>query len=295
MPNRFGGREDLEAVDFLQELNAVVHATHPGVSMIAEESTAWPGVSRPTEGGGLGFTFKWNMGWMHDTLALRRAGAGASPLAPRRADVLDGLRLGRELRPPALARRGRAREGRAAPQDAGGRVAAVRQPARALRAHVGAPREAAALHGRRARPGHRVVGGRLARLVRARLPAPPGDAAVRRRPQRRLPGGAGALGGRLPAGGLRVARRRRAGGQHAGVPATLGGRRAPARLPRQLLARRAAPLAPSPAGRRRVARGAEHRRRGVRRLGRRQRRRRDGLRAEQDATEPVNATVTMNF
>jgi 1,4-alpha-glucan branching enzyme len=68
LPNRFGGREDLEAVSFLQELNAVVHGIHPGVAMIAEESTAWPGVSRPTEGGGLGFTFKWNMGWMHDTL-----------------------------------------------------------------------------------------------------------------------------------------------------------------------------------------------------------------------------------
>ena len=68
LPNRFGGREDLEAVSFLQELNSVVHAVHPGVAMIAEESTAWAGVSRPTDGGGLGFTFKWNMGWMHDTL-----------------------------------------------------------------------------------------------------------------------------------------------------------------------------------------------------------------------------------
>jgi 1,4-alpha-glucan branching enzyme len=68
VPNRFGGREDLEAVAFLQELNAVVHAAHPGVVMVAEESTAWPGVSRPTDTGGLGFTFKWNMGWMHDTL-----------------------------------------------------------------------------------------------------------------------------------------------------------------------------------------------------------------------------------
>ena len=72
VPNRFGGREDLDAVSFLQELNAVVHATHPGVAMLAEESTAWPGVSRPTDGGGLGFTFKWNMGWMHDTLGYLR-------------------------------------------------------------------------------------------------------------------------------------------------------------------------------------------------------------------------------
>ncbi len=68
VPNRYGGREDLEAASFLRELNAVVHGAHPGVAMIAEESTAWPGVSRPTDGGGLGFTFKWNMGWMHDTL-----------------------------------------------------------------------------------------------------------------------------------------------------------------------------------------------------------------------------------
>jgi len=68
VPNRYGGREDLEAVSFLRELNEVVHARHPGVTVSAEESTAWPGVSRPTSVGGLGFTFKWNMGWMHDTL-----------------------------------------------------------------------------------------------------------------------------------------------------------------------------------------------------------------------------------
>ncbi len=68
VPNVQGGRENLEAVAFLQELNAVLHDREPGVSVTAEESTAWPGVSRPTDGGGLGFTFKWNMGWMHDTL-----------------------------------------------------------------------------------------------------------------------------------------------------------------------------------------------------------------------------------
>jgi 1,4-alpha-glucan branching enzyme len=67
-PNIYGGREDLEAVSFLKEMNEVVHGAHPGVTTIAEESTAWPGVSRPTYVGGLGFGLKWNMGWMHDTL-----------------------------------------------------------------------------------------------------------------------------------------------------------------------------------------------------------------------------------
>ena len=69
LPNEYGGRENLQAVRFLQEANAVVHEQCPGCYTIAEESTAWPMVSRPTYLGGLGFTFKWNMGWMHDTLA----------------------------------------------------------------------------------------------------------------------------------------------------------------------------------------------------------------------------------
>jgi 1,4-alpha-glucan branching enzyme len=69
VPNEFGGREDLEAVDFLKELNEVLYGHEPGIISAAEESTAWPGVSRPTYLGGLGFGFKWNMGWMHDTLA----------------------------------------------------------------------------------------------------------------------------------------------------------------------------------------------------------------------------------
>jgi 1,4-alpha-glucan branching enzyme len=67
-PNALGGRENLEAEQFLQELNAVVHRRVPGTTTIAEESTAWPGVTRRTDEGGLGFGFKWNMGWMHDTL-----------------------------------------------------------------------------------------------------------------------------------------------------------------------------------------------------------------------------------
>ena len=66
--NRFGGRENLEAVDFIKQANELVYRHHPSVMLVAEESTAWPAVSRPTYLGGLGFGFKWNMGWMNDTL-----------------------------------------------------------------------------------------------------------------------------------------------------------------------------------------------------------------------------------
>ncbi len=69
VPNRYGGNENLEAITFLRELNEVVHGKYPGALVIAEESTAWPQVTRPTWLGGLGFSMKWNMGWMNDTLA----------------------------------------------------------------------------------------------------------------------------------------------------------------------------------------------------------------------------------
>jgi len=68
IPNRYGGRENLEAVAFFQELSRIVRERCPGAMLVAEESTAWPGVTRSPDEGGLGFTYKWNMGWMHDTL-----------------------------------------------------------------------------------------------------------------------------------------------------------------------------------------------------------------------------------
>jgi 1,4-alpha-glucan branching enzyme len=68
IPNKFGGRENLEAIDFIKRMNEVAHGRFPGILTVAEESTAWPGVSRPVYLGGLGFSLKWNMGWMNDTL-----------------------------------------------------------------------------------------------------------------------------------------------------------------------------------------------------------------------------------
>ena len=68
LPNQYGGRENLEAIDFLRKFNHITHVEFPGIMTIAEESTAWPQVTRPPYIGGLGFSFKWNMGWMHDTL-----------------------------------------------------------------------------------------------------------------------------------------------------------------------------------------------------------------------------------
>ena len=72
IPNYFGGRENLAAISFLQKMNEVVHGIFPGILTIAEESTSWPMVSRPTTFGGLGFSCKWNMGWMHDTLGYMK-------------------------------------------------------------------------------------------------------------------------------------------------------------------------------------------------------------------------------
>ncbi len=68
IPNKYGGRENLEAIELLKEVNQELYGTHPGIVTVAEESTAWPAVSRPVYLGGLGFGYKWNMGWMHDTL-----------------------------------------------------------------------------------------------------------------------------------------------------------------------------------------------------------------------------------
>ena len=156
-PNSLGGRENLDAVSFLREVNATCYKRVPGIAMIAEESTAWPGVTRPVHLGGLGFGLKWNMGWMHDTLSyLSRDPVHRSyhhdeitfsmiyaysenyvlPLS--HDEVVHGK--GSLLR-----------------KMAGRRVAPVRRAALAAGVHVGASGQAAAVHGLGVRPGRRVV------------------------------------------------------------------------------------------------------------------------------------------
>ena len=156
IPNVHGGNENLEAVSFLQRANEVVFGSHPGATTLAEESTAWPMVSRPTSVGGLGFGYKWNMGWMHDSLAVHVRGFHQPQVPSQRDHLLPRLRLRRELRPPPLARRGRARQAVPDRKDARRRVAEVREPPRLLRLHVRPSRQTTPVHGRRNSPAPRM-------------------------------------------------------------------------------------------------------------------------------------------
>jgi hypothetical protein len=188
IPNVYGGRENLEAIDFMRQFNEAVYGEFPDIVTHAEESTAWGGVSRPTYLGGLGFGGKWDMGWMHDTLQYMERDPIHRSLAPRRGHVPVGVHGERELRAPAEPRRGRARQGVAAAQDAGRRLAAVRQPPAALCDAVVPARQEAAVHGVRA--GH-VVG--VEPRGHARLEPPRRSRTARgrphpgRRPQRPVP------------------------------------------------------------------------------------------------------------
>ena len=102
VPNEYGGRENLDAVAFLQAMNREVYGTHPGVMTIAEESTSWPKVSQPVHEGGLGFGFKWNMGFMHDTLEYLTREPVHRKLPPQRTDLRPALCLLGKFRAAAL-------------------------------------------------------------------------------------------------------------------------------------------------------------------------------------------------
>ena len=173
MPNQFGGREDLDAVVVPQgaERGRCTRAS-PGVISAAEESTAWPGVSRPTYLGGLGFGFKWNMGWMHDTLDYFQRDPVYRRYHHHQLTFSLMYAFSENFILPLSPRRGRARQGLAAGEDAGRPLAAAGEPARAVRLHVGAPRQEAAVHGRRVRPGAEWSHASVARLAPARGPRP---------------------------------------------------------------------------------------------------------------------------
>ena len=151
VPERPWRRENLDAIAFLRDLNTRVFGDHPGATTMAEESTAWPQVSRPVDMGGLGFGYKWNMGWMHDTLEYMHQEPVHRRFHHHQLTFGLALRLLGKLRPAAQPRRGRARQGFAARQDAGRPLAEVRQSARLFRLHVDASRQEAPVHGRRVR------------------------------------------------------------------------------------------------------------------------------------------------
>ena len=183
VPNRFGGRENLDAIEFLRELNTLTHAEQPGSITVAEESTAWPSVSRPTYLGGLGFTYKWNMGWMNDILEYVTQGSGPPALGSPPPDVLAALRVQRELHPAVLARRSRARQGIDVRQDSRRRLAEGRDAARAVRLHVRPSGQEADVHGLRVRSGPRVELRSEPRLAPARRAAARRAAALRAGPE----------------------------------------------------------------------------------------------------------------
>ena len=219
MPNIHGGRENLEAVAFLQEMNATVYREVPGVVTIAEESTAWPGVTRPTHLGGLGFGFKWNMGWMHDSLAyIERAPVYRSYHHGQLTFSMMYAYSENYVLPISHDEvvYGKGSLLRKMPGDRWQQLANLRAYLAYMWAHPG---KQLLFMGVGVRPGRRVGREPLAGLVAPRRPGAPRHPAAGDRPQRPLQGArrpvvAGRRPGRLP-----VDRRQRRDRQRAVVPA----------------------------------------------------------------------------
>ncbi len=152
IPNRFGGRENLEAISFLRKFNERVYAEYPDVVTIAEESTAWPMVSRPTYVGGLGFGYKWDMGWMHDTLKYLEHDPIHRKYHHNELSFRMLYAFGENYMLPLSHDEVVHGKGSLHQEDARRRLAEVREPATAVRLHVRAARQEAAVHGRRSRP-----------------------------------------------------------------------------------------------------------------------------------------------
>ena len=202
IPNQYGGRENLEAVSFLQQLNTVTHGRVPGTITVAEESTSWPAVSRPTYVGGLGFTYKWNMGWMHDmleyfeqdpvhrrwhheqiTFSMLYAFTENFVLPFSHDEVVHGKRSMLDKMPGDLWQK--------------------HATLRALYGYMyGHPGQEADVHGRRVRPVARVERRRQPRLASARRSDARGAAALGARPEPHVPAGGVAARGRFRGAGF---------------------------------------------------------------------------------------------
>ena len=255
----------------------MMYAHEPGIVSAAEESTAWPGVSRPTYLGGLGFGFKWNMGWMHDTLGYFQQ----DPIYRRfhHHELTFSLMYAFSENFILPLSHDEVVHGKGSllnkmPGDRWQKLANLRD---AVRLHVGPPGQEAPVHGRRARPGVRVEPRALARLAPARGPAARRHPAAGARPQPPVPRRAGAVGDRLRPVGLLVdrAQRRRPQRRRVRPPVARGARGCVVFVanmspgPAGELPGRAAALGP-------LARGAQHRLDVLRRRGHRQPRRRRG-------------------
>src|ERR1044071_83229 len=275
IPNRHGGRENLDAIEFLRFLNETLYRDFPDNQTVPEEWTPGPagagGVARVASGVAahvpgrprLRREVEHGLDARHPQLHEARSGVPQAP--PRLAHLQPVVRVPRELRAAPFARRGGARQGLAHRPHARRRLEAVRQPAPALRLHVGASREEAPLHGRRVRPAARVDARGQPRVARAAVPAPPGCAALGGRPESGLQGKPllapqGFLARRLPLGAAR-----RLGAERALVPAPRGRRGGSGTRGVQLHAGAALQLPRRRAARRLLARAPEQRRSALRR------------------------------
>ena len=232
LPNEYGGRENIQAIGFLKQLNEQAHGQFPGILTIAEESTAWPSVSRPTYLGGLGFSLKWNMGWMNDTLGYMHH----EPI--HRKYHHDELTFSliyafhENFVLPLSHDENRPLQGIAAGPDARRPLAEVCQPAAALQLLVDASGQEAAVHGVRLRPVERVEFRREPAMAPLAVGYAPRPAKVRGRPQRHAPPREGPLRSRFRLSRLPVDRLPQPRGQHAELHS---GGQGPARFPRRLL------------------------------------------------------------
>ena len=250
LPNIYGGNENLDAVAFLQETNATVGKRVPGALMIAEESTAWPGVTRPDAPGRPRVPPEVEHGLDARQPRLRLPGRDLPVLAPQRDDVLADVRLLRAVRAADLARRGGARQGLAVVEDPRRRMAEGRDAAHLPGPPVGAPRQAAAVHGPGAGQSVGVEPGDPAAVAAQGLPAAQRGPHAGRRPQPGLPVENPALYSQdFTPVRVHLAGRERPRGQRAGLPA-LGQRRVGDRLRAELLADAAQRLPDRPAVRR---------------------------------------------